>query len=477
MRYYRIIIVGAPPAFVPAPDGSTWTSQAYGKNDPGAQQIEFQIEEWNPQVVSPDAVLTVHGVSWEQIKQSANLIGKTIFIYAGMAPGLPLATYQSRVAGLIVEGKIARCWGNWIGTETSIGMSFLPSGVYQSGTAESERPGSSGPAGGGGGGGGGGSPIQQSVRVNRTGFRSIDQRPASRVPTVRATDVGGVLSESVLGEASSTVGGITTMLFGGGGSNPLVSPLNIIHNMMPNIPLSSAMQETLSKAFPQASINTLISSGLKLPYQDAGVHQSVEQYIGYINKISHSILGTKNYLGVNISSFSKTINVWDGTSPVSEGEITFLDLIGQPTWIGVNMVSVKTVLRCDLRVGSRVTIPQTLMGVQSDAILPMAPASAQRTNLSFTGTFIVRRVLYIGDFRNPDGASWSTNYELILQGATVGQNDASSAVDQSNISQHPELLPADFFPKQLAEGVIPLSSPAIAAQQRFLNRRVRKYYG
>jgi hypothetical protein len=463
MRYYKIIIEGAPPAFKPAPDGSTWTSQAYGKNDPGAQQIEFQIEEWNPQVVSPDAVLTVHGVSWEQIKQSANLIGKTILIYAGMAPGLPLATYQSRVAGLIVEGKIARCWGNWIGTETSIGMSFLPSGVYQEGTSDSSRPGTGSPAGGGGD----GAATQQSVRVNRIGFRSIDQRPSPRVPTVRATDVGGVLSESVIGQASSTVGGITTMLFGGGGSNPLVSPLNIIHNMMPNIPLSSAMQETLSKAFPQANINMLISSGLKLAYQDAGVYQSVEQYIGYINKLSHSILGAKNYLGVIISSFGKTINVGDGTQPISQGQVTYLDLIGQPTWIGVNMVSLKTVLRADLHVQSEVTIPETLMGVQADAILPLVPASAQRTNLSFTGTFIVRRVLFIGDFRNPDGASWSANYELILKGATTGQ------------SATPETTPTTTDQPQTKTEILIRPPPGgfPQPQSRFLTRKVRKYYG
>jgi hypothetical protein len=50
----------------------------------------------------------------------------------------------------------------------------------------------------------------------------------------------------------------------------------------------------------------------------------------------------------------------------------------------------------------------------------MIPGNAtdQRTHISLPGAYKVYKILHIGDFRNPDGASWSTNYELLTGGAT-----------------------------------------------------------
>jgi hypothetical protein len=88
--------------------------------------------------------------------------------------------------------------------------------------------------------------------------------------------------------------------FGGGGSGAgggLAVPLNFIHNMMPNMPLSSAIQETLGKVFPNADLKVLISSALKLGYQDSGMYQNLTQYASYIKKLSHSIMGTGDTRG------------------------------------------------------------------------------------------------------------------------------------------------------------------------------------
>ena len=93
------------------------------------------------------------------------------------------------------------------------------------------------------------------------------------------------------------------------GTPGLTNPLNLIHNLMPNMPLSSAVMETLSKALPGAPTRVALNPALMLAYQDAGMYQNVSQYMGYINKLSQSILGaTKsnspltNYLGAHFSS-------------------------------------------------------------------------------------------------------------------------------------------------------------------------------
>jgi hypothetical protein len=149
------------------------------------------------------------------------------------------------------------------------------------------------------------------------------------------------------------------------------------------------------------------------------MYQSLEQFSGYINSLSQSIFGTKAYPGVHMSSFNNTINVWDGSSAVGNGEISYLDLVGQPTWLDINTVSIKVVLRGGLHIGYDVSLPQTLVGFSGpDSVLPgSAAASDQRTHVSLPGLYKIWKILHIGDFRNPDGASWTTNIEAKVLGS------------------------------------------------------------
>jgi hypothetical protein len=193
------------------------------------------------------------------------------------------------------------------------------------------------------------------------------------------------------------------------------------------------------------------------------MHQSIDQYAGYINKISQSIMGTNRYPGVNISSFSNTINVWDGTYPVSSGDISYLDLIGQPTWLNINTVSIKIVLRGGLHIGGTVTLPQTLVGF-GGADSQVGGVPDQRSHISLPGSYLIVKVLHIGDFRNPDGASWSTNLEVLTQGSIPAQPSTES----TTLPQNEE----PFFPGTKNITVKPIG-PGAAPQSRLMRRSVR----
>lgn len=432
MRYYSIVVAGAPGVFPSVPgashQGAQWDTFINNRHNPEAQQVEFSIEEMtkapNP---SGSSTLTIHGVSFDQIKQSASLIGSTIFIYGGMSPGLPLATVQSRLQGLLIQGSIFKCWGNWIGTEMSIGMTIIPAGDSPAapGTPSASGPQNPTPEAA--------VPVGQSF--SRTGFRSLDSRSLPRaaasaigIPRINLGGVIGGIPFANFGDASSTSGGRVTSLFGGGiGGLALIKPANLIHDLKPGQSLSSAIQQTLSKAYPGANVNVAINGGLKLSYQDAGMYQNLDQYSAYIQKLSNSILGANGYLGVHMSSHDNTIDVWDGTTPISAGVVSIYDLIGQPTWIDLFKISVKTVMRSDLHIGGTLTLPPTLINTTPEAIIGGTPE--QKTSISFTGTFIITKVLHVGDFRNPDGSSWSSNYEAMVQGHT--EEEATQAAASS----------------------------------------------
>jgi len=150
------------------------------------------------------------------------------------------------------------------------------------------------------------------------------------------------------------------------------------------------------------------------------MYQNLQQYAKYVQDLSQSIMGIKGYNGVQMSAHTNTINVWDNTSSLGTVAIEAIDLVGQPTWIDIQMINIKTVLRGDIHCGMTVTLPPTLVNLTAQAIIPGAPASEQRTNTTFSGLFKVYRVLHIGDFRNPDGAGWTSNFECLAGGSGPG---------------------------------------------------------
>jgi hypothetical protein len=367
-----------------------------------------------------------------------------------MSAGLPIATKQSSQAGLLMQGSIQRCWGNWIGTEMSIGMMFVAADITPPPESASNATGPTDSNFIG--------PVQSSTNLtlwtnnrqgkffSRTGYRSLDRRslPRGVSPTVALPGLGGAgsipakIGGAILGNlpvmnfgaASSTFAGVTTALVGGGGGGfSLVRPLNLIHNLSPQMPLAAAIYQTLTKALPNLKVNVKISPQLMLAYQDAGMYQNLEQYSGYIQKLSNSILGTKGYLGVHMSSYGNGLNVWDGTVAETPGQIDPIDLIGQPTWIALNKISMKTVLRADLHVSDVFTLPPgILINMSPDAVIPGTPE--QKVSLSFSGAFQILKVLHIGDFRNPDGSSWSSNFEAIVFGSGGDDADKPSNPDE-----------------------------------------------
>jgi hypothetical protein len=443
MRWYAIHIWGAPGSFPSIPgasiSGAQWDSCINTQNDPGAQQVEMQIEEMtHAPIPTPDSTITIHGVSWEQIRDSRLLVGLPVEVYGGMNKyhGLPLALIQARdsLPGLLMQGKIRKAWGNWVGTEMSITLQFVPSGltVDASGGAAGVQglPGSpSGPTVN--------PPSGAPQSYNRTGPRSLDRRVMARgiggiaSPTVVVPTIpqlfGGVAQTNMataFAAASASIGGMFTSMFGGGtGGFGLVQPMNLVHNLQPNQWLGSAIQETMSRAFPHSKLNLQISPNLKLGNQDAGVYQNMEQYAHYIQKLSNSILGTSNYLGIRFTSHDNTNDVWDGTVPLGSGVISYLDLVGQPTWIDPTTISVKCVMRSDLHNGMQLTLPPGILVTLNEGS-QIPGASVQRTNIAVTGSFTILKVMHIGDFRNPDGGGWTTNYEAIIPG--TGDQNATS---------------------------------------------------
>lgn len=179
---------------------------------------------------------------------------------------------------------------------------------------------------------------------------------------------------------------------------------NIVHNWPKGSPLAQAVRTTLQTAFPKYKVSVSISDKLKLSEDDASYYESIWQYAEYLKAVSQRILGSENYAGVNITLKDDTITVFDAPNPAKAAiPIQFADLIGQPTWIGLNVIQFKTMMRADLAINDQVRMPQ---GIQQTITSGSAPQFRSKT--AFQGEFTINEIRHIGSFRQPDAASWVT---------------------------------------------------------------------
>ena len=198
---------------------------------------------------------------------------------------------------------------------------------------------------------------------------------------------------------------------GGGLPNP-PKAANVIHNWPANQPLSQAIKQTLTTAFPSYTPIINISPNLKLNYTDTGFYQTLGQYATYIFNISKSIMSAKkDYSGVQMSTQGDKIVVQDGTTPGTQHYIAFQDLIGQPIWTSINTIQFKTVMRGDINMGDTVTLPPALATLTATSGTNIGGSAS---NL-IQGQFIIgtdeRGIRHTGNFRQPDWSSWCTTFD------------------------------------------------------------------
>lgn len=455
MRYYAIKIDGAPSSFSVVPgaelSGAQFSSVAMGQNDPGALRVMVQIEKLDHHGDGdPNSYVRIWGVSLDMLSQAANLCEKNIEVDGGMWPGLPLATMQAPQRGMLVQGTIAAGFGNWEGTDMRLDLIIKPGSANMTSTPTQVPTGKT-------------VTISHEDNPNWPG-----NQPQSRLLNRKINVPRGIVVKAeapsqrdFFGSITSAVTSLESLIattFSGGGFAQ--KPINFIHNMQPNQLLSAAIQQTLSTAFPSAKLDIAISAGLKLAYQDAGFYQSFQQYCGYIKALSHSILGTQNYAGVKMWADGNTIHVKDGTSQSNSHTLNFTDLIGQPTWVSVNSIVIKTVMRADVAPGDTVTLPAGVQTTTTPSLDFIGGTNPTPLHLTFQGSFTVTRVLHTGDSRHPDSSQWCTTIEATTSGSGGGQSSAADTTASTN----------DTYG-------LPAGSPSnVTGPHRLMRRPVRRYH-
>ena len=103
--------------------GSQWSSNFNGVNDPGALDIDFDIEVTSGACAGS---ITIKGITQNLISQSTVFTGQRVQLFGGFTEGLPLANDQVVHQGLIADGQIYPAFGNWTGNDLSLTFIIIP---------------------------------------------------------------------------------------------------------------------------------------------------------------------------------------------------------------------------------------------------------------------------------------------------------------------------------------------------------------
>jgi hypothetical protein len=189
----------------------------------------------------------------------------------------------------------------------------------------------------------------------------------------------------------------------------LDEPGNIVLNWASGQPLSQALQNTLSVAYPNVPLSINVSDQLVQSFVETHFCSTLQELAQCLQGVTNGYFLGADYDGVNITAQNGTIFVWDSSYTAPNIQLAFTDFVGQPTWIEPNVMIMKLVLRADLQLGTQITMPKGLQN--APGIVTTTQQSLPSSNnyqTAFQGAFQIIELRHIGSYRSPDGASWVT---------------------------------------------------------------------
>jgi hypothetical protein len=188
---------------------------------------------------------------------------------------------------------------------------------------------------------------------------------------------------------------------------PVDAPKNLSLNWKRGQQLDGAIKSTLSTAYPGSKINVNLNGNLVAPEDMPGIYTSVKALAEWLFGASRSLINKPDYHGAAIAFDGNTINVYDQPSTKTKN-IAFVDLIGQPTWIQSPSIAFKCAMRADIALGDTIKMPKTFINNTHQAQSSLLNQAAAQQ-----GAFIVTSIHHFGNFRQPDGYSWVTEFNAV----------------------------------------------------------------
>lgn len=180
-------------------------------------------------------------------------------------------------------------------------------------------------------------------------------------------------------------------------------------NLVLGQPLGQALTGTLQAAYPGVPIQMSIGDGLVQSHDEIHFCSTLQELAQCVQGITAGYFLGPNYGGVRVALSNGRFLIWDETFQPPQIQIAFTDFIGQPTWLGNNVMVFKAVLRSDLQLGALIRMPQGLQNLPGIVTTTQQSfPSSNNYQTAFQGAFQIVQLRHVGSYRSPDGTSWVT---------------------------------------------------------------------
>ena len=237
------------------------------------------------------------------------------------------------------------------------------------------------------------------------------------LPYAQPSQFGQIVAKGNILQAFSTWQGTEVgldIVLAPNSTNPN-APANITVQWAQGQEMTQSVKQTLQTAYPNIPIYGSFSSGLVLAEGAKGQFTSLTPYATKMNELSRIINKNPTYTGASIAATAQGFFLSDSDiTPTGNTKILFTDVIGNLTWMDIATIQARVTMRGDLNVGDYITF-QPNIPVNN----VVNNASQYRDNLSFNGTFMINKLHHIGSSRQPNGDSWVTVIDAIMQGVNL----------------------------------------------------------
>lgn len=180
-------------------------------------------------------------------------------------------------------------------------------------------------------------------------------------------------------------------------------PVNLAYLWAKGSPLQDAVTQALRIAYPGSVVTGGYDPALVYPEDQPFAYQTLPQFAKFVEDASRAIITTPGYRGAQITPTPGGFFLFDGTTVPKGKQISFLDLIGQPTWIDAGTMQFQATLRADLNVGDVVIMPKG-----SNVVNTAASFTRYRNATAFDGSFQIKSIRHLGDSRQSSAQAWVT---------------------------------------------------------------------
>lgn len=196
------------------------------------------------------------------------------------------------------------------------------------------------------------------------------------------------------------------------------APGNLVFNWQPGQAFEDAVKSALKPAFPASKLTVKVNPALTTDQPILHRARTANGLAHHLHQLTQgtSALGT-NYPGVSLYFNGSEITVTDFSAGTgSTIALKFNDLIGQPTWLEPPTLTINTILRADVKIGSLITLPVgDVAGPGSVTTLPTTSGSVFNNKLNFSGTFVVTAIRAVGQFRGTNADAWASVIQAVPQ--------------------------------------------------------------